>query len=69
MIKIYDDWNPVYDEPEWPNKAACSGDMINRNGVLTIYDEPESPNEGGVFNFCDEPESPNEGGGGGGGVV
>ena len=26
VTKIYDDWNPVYDEPEWPNEGAGSGD-------------------------------------------
>ena len=33
----------------------------NEGAVHKIYDEPESPNEGGgVFRMYDEPESPNE---------
>ena len=40
--------------------------------MFKIYDEPDSPNKGGVFKICDEPESPNEraclGRGGGGGL-
>ena len=41
--------------------------------MFKIYDEPDSPNKGGVFKICDEPESPNEraclGAGGGGGAA
>ena len=28
--------------------------------MFKIYDEPDSPSQGGVFRICDEPESPNE---------
>ena len=28
--------------------------------MFKIYDEPDSPSQGGAFKICDEQESPNE---------
>ena len=46
--------------------AVLKTEMVNRNyqtrgRVLQIYGEPESPNEGGLFNTYHEPLSPDDG--------
>ena len=60
----------MYEEPLSPNEGACCGKaewphesarftyMLSRNrqmrGVFSMFDEPESPNEGGTSKIKDE---------------